>query len=215
MNNMKKIMAVILAGTLLLTGCAYTPGMISALESGSVEEDSHTESDSADGVLQLRTADSVPEGEWQTEAVFPDRRGKIDDTLALNSIAGFDFFSGQGKMYVSVSENVTSFDLYVNDSRVDTSEAIAGNVYELDFSGVAKNGRNTVMVSSIQPLDAAEAVKVYIPYPEVREGTPEDAGIKPEALDMISELISSDVEHGFTSAQLAVIRNGMLISGRA
>ena len=50
-----------------------------------------------------------------------------------------------------------------------------------------------------------------IPYPEVLEGTPEEEGIRPETLELISDLIETDIDNGFTSAQLAVIRNGRLV----
>ncbi len=240
MNNkggreMKKIMAILMTGALLLTGCggSFPSGIVPGTEnlpgdsagaendvtedvaeivSDQPEIDTLQDASSPEEPLLLpEAAEALPEGEWQVEAAFPDRRGKIDDTLAMNSIAGFNFYSGQGKLYVSVSEGVTSFDLYVNDRKADTSRAAAGGIYEVDFSEAAKNGRNTVMVSSIEPLELAEAVKVYVPYPEVREGTPEEAGIRQEALDAISGIISSDIEYGFTSAQLAVIKNGVLV----
>ena len=212
----KRIIAVMLSVVWLLTGC--TDAVETIYATGTDKEIQENESDAEDeaseqkdGLLSLESVSSVPEGDWQTEAVFPDRRGKIDDTLALNSIAGFDGYRGQGKLYVTVSDNAEAFDLFVNDRKADTSEIIPGGVYELDFSDAAKNGRNTVMVSSIEPLDLTGAVKINIPYPEVREGTPEDAGIRQEALDAVSDIISSDIEHGFTSAQLAVIRNGKLV----
>ncbi|MBO4374681.1 MAG: serine hydrolase [Lachnospiraceae bacterium] len=215
----KKIVAVLIAAVWLLTGCTEAVETIYATgtdkedkeEDRSGQDVDKEESGQKKEMLSLESVEAVPEGEWQTEAVFPDRRGKVDDTLALNSIAGFDGYSGQGKMYISVSDNVESFDLFINDRKADTSGINPGGVYELDFSDAAKNGRNTVMVSSIEPLDMTEAVKINIPYPEVREGTPEEAGIRQEALDAVSDIISSDIEHGFTSAQLAVIRNGILV----
>ena len=198
---MRKIIAVILAGTMLfLTACQNTVRVsIDAVDS------------MLSASLSLKPLDNIPEGEWQTDVSFPDRRGKVDNTLAMNSIAGFDYYSGQGKMYVSVSDEVTSFDMFVNDTEVDTSVTAGGTVYELDFSDVAKNGRNTVTVSAIEPLDLADAVRVCVPYPTIREGSLKEAGIRPETLELISDIISSDIEYGFTSAQLAVIRNGILV----
>ena len=62
----------------------------------------------------------------------------------------------------------------------------------IDISPVAKNGENTLQVSNIVPSDLPEAVKVFIPYPEVLGGIPEDEGIRPEALAFISDLIETD-----------------------
>ena len=50
------------------------------------------------------------------------------------------------------------------------------------------------------PADLTEAVTVYIPYPEVLEGTPEEEGIRTETLSLIADLIETDIEYGFTSA---------------
>ena len=211
----RKIPAVILAACCLLTGCTDAVGMMQqagkASEADDNIKDAGDKAEQGGDLLSLESVKELPGGDWQVEAVFPDRRGKIDDTLALNSIAGFDGFAGRGKMYVSVSENAEVFDLYVNDRKADTSGIVPGEIYELDFSSAAKNGRNTVMVTSIEPLDAAGAVKIDIPFPTVTKGEPKDAGIRQETLDTISDIISSDIEYGFTSAQLAVIRNGMLV----
>lgn len=48
-------------------------------------------------------------------------------------------------------------------------------------------------------------------YPVIHKGTPEEAGIREEALSFISDIIETDIKNGFTSAQLAVIRNGRLV----
>ena len=235
---MKKLAALLLCGILFLTSCGRSSGAVNDAKAGegsaaedassvAEEENAAEDYESAEATreevisedmlppevepLALNPVDSIPEGEWQAEILFPDRRGKVDDTLAINSIAGFNSYSGQGKMYVAVSSNVTSFDMYINDIPVDTAEISGGKTYEIDFSDEARSGRNSVQVSSIEPLDAVEAVKICIPYPEIVEGTPEDVGIRQEALDAVSDIVSSDVENGFTSAQLAVIRHGKLV----
>lgn len=199
---MKKITASILAVTLLL---------LTACQNNTLKISIDTADSTSPASLSLKPLRDIPKGEWQADLSFPDRRGKVDNTLAMNSIAGFDYYSGQGKMYISVSDEVTSFDMFVNDIEVNTSITPGNTVYELDFSDVAKNGRNTVTVSAIEPINLTDAVRVYIPYPEIREGSPDDAGIRPETLKLISDIISSDIEYGFTSAQLAVIRNGILV----
>ena len=53
--------------------------------------------------------------------------------------------------------------------------------------------------------------KAESPYPVILKGTPEEAGIREEALSFISDIIETDIKNGFTSAQLAVIRNGRLV----
>ena len=158
----------------------------------------------------VEKADALPEAGWQKKAVFPDAWGYTDDTLAMNSMVSFQGYRGQGYMYVEVAENVTGFTLYINGQEYDTSSMRSG-LFRVDFANAARDGKNTVQVSNIRPLDAAGAVTVYIPYPVVLQGSIQDAGIRPETLQLISDIIQSDIDHGFSSAQLAIVRNGRLV----
>lgn len=155
-------------------------------------------------------AEALPEAGWQKKAVFPDPYGYVDDTLAMNSMVSFQGYRGQGYFYLDVADGVTGFSLYVNGKEYDTA-GLRGGVYRVDYSDAARDGKNTVQVSNIRPFDAQAAVTVYAPYPVILPGTAEEAGIRPEALRLVSDLIQADIDHGFTSAQLAIVRNGRLV----
>lgn len=161
------------------------------------------------GLPAVRSS-ALPAYEWQKTASFPDWKGYADDTLAMNSMLSFEARHGQGTVWISVSAEVESFVLYVNGILFDTSAAGSG-VWEADISGVAVDGVNTLQVSNILPLGLKEAVSVYIPYPAVLEADRGLEGIRPETLRLIQDLIESDIRYGFTSAQLAVVRNGRLV----
>lgn len=75
----------------------------------------------------------------------------------------------------------------------------------------ALDGLNTIQVSDILPAVSTEKVNVYITYPEVLKGTLAEAGIPEQSVSLICDIIESDIAHGFTSAQLAVVRNGRLV----
>ncbi|MBR1657665.1 MAG: serine hydrolase [Synergistaceae bacterium] len=169
----------------------------------------------ASAEANLTPVQSIPKYQWQKNISFPDWLGYTDDTLALNSMASFNFWHGQGTIYLKISKGVKSFRLFVNGKSLDTSSVSGGGLYKADISGSALNGTNTIQVSNIEPYGLKNAVEVFIPYPVVLEGRPEDEGINPETLALISDIISSDIAHGFTSAQLAVIRNGRMIYSNA
>ena len=172
------------------------------------------------GGISIKKEAALPEGEWQKQAVFPDWKGYTDDTLAMNSMLSFLFYHGQGTLRLVVPEEVESFSLYVNGCLCDTSE-ISGGVWSVDISDLAVDGVNTLQISGILPLGLKEAVEVFVPYPAVLEEEEENTespenrenleGIQPQALQLISDLIESDIVHGFTSAQLAVVKNGRLV----
>ena len=148
---------------------------------------------------------------FQARVTFPDWKGYTDDTLAMNSMYSFAACHGQGALYIRTREEVEGFSLYVNGTKADTGPLQPGALSILDISGLTVNGTNTIQVSGIRPQGLAGAVEVMIPYPEVLEGSPEEEGVDPRALAMISDLIQSDVDNGFPSAQLALVRHGRLI----
>ena len=160
--------------------------------------------------ISISKMDNMITGTWQSEVVFPDWKGYIDDTLAMNSMYSFDGVKDQGKLYFTIGEKVESFDLFVNNKKINTNEMRNG-IYEVDISKIAKNGTNTIQVSNIVPNNLKEAIKVNIPYPRVLDGTLEEVGLSSKPFELISDIIESDINNGFTSAQLAVIKDGKLV----
>ena len=162
----------------------------------------------------LAPLDALPEAHWQYTVQFPDWKGYLDDTLAMNSMFSFRFYHGQGTIYLDVAEGVTGFNLYVNTVKCDTAGVGAG-LWSVDISAAAVDGVNTLQVTNLRPGGIEKAVTAYIPYPVVLPGDAAEEGINPETLRLIGDIIESDVAHGFTSAQLAVVRNGRLVAQQA
>ena len=155
------------------------------------------------------TAAGLPAGGWQAELTFPDWAGYVDDTLAMNGMYTFFGYSGQGTLYVTPAAGVTGFALFINNRAVDTGKMAGGSTWAVDFSQLAVNGLNTLQLCCIRP--AGQTVQVHIPYPTVIEGKPADVGLNPAVLDAIDRIVAADVAHGFTSAQMAVIKDGRMV----
>ena len=162
----------------------------------------------------MTRAAALPGYGWQKHAVFPDWKGYTDDTLAMNSMLSFQSWHGQGTLWLRVSDAVEAFSLYVNGEKLDTS-ALRGGVWRVDIASLAVDGVNTLQVSNILPLGLEGAVEVCVPYPVVLAADRGLEGIRPEALRLISDIIQADVDYGFTSAQLAVVKNGRLVVDQA
>ena len=116
----------------------------------------------------------------------------------------------EGEWQAEVHFPVQSFELFVNNHPMDTSDMTAG-VYEIDTGAIAKAGINTIQVSGIVPADLKDAVTVCIPYPVVIENDPQETVIDPAAFNLISRIIEADIRNGFSSAQLAVVKDGKII----
>ena len=128
-------------------------------------------------IVNISKLNNMIEGTWQAEVKFPDWKGYIDDTLAMNSMYSFDGFKDQGKIYFTIGENVESFDLSINNKIINTSNMKNG-IYEIDISKIAKNNTNTIQVCNIVPNNLEEAITVNIPYPTVIDGTLKETRIK-------------------------------------
>lgn len=159
---------------------------------------------------KIEKVDSIEQGSWQAIVSFPDWKGYVDDTLAMNAMYSFDGYKEQGELYITVSSEVEEFELFVNNKKVDT-KSMKDGIYKIDISNLTVNGQNTIQVSNIQPTTLEKAVIVNIPYPKVIEGTLEEVGLSKEPFELIDKIITSDVKNGFTSAQLAVIKDGKLV----
>lgn len=159
--------------------------------------------------------DAVPAGQWQDEVNFPDWANYVDDTLIMNSLYSFTGFADQGSVYVTASEGITGMELFINGTRVDASSILEnpGKAVQMDYAAVAKNGTNTIQVTNITPSNAK--VNVKIPYAKVIDGTPAEVGMEEDTLQLIDDLISSEVKYGFSAAQLAVIKDGKMVVNEA
>ena len=223
-NNLKRNISLILimamAANLAFLGGCNKPSEEAVDESVALEipvidvEDVAQEEAVEEDVKEITVSEcALPEYEWQKELVFPNDDGYVDDTLAMNSIADIKTYKGQGDLYVTLSEDIESFKIYINHEKVNVNGLMPGCTYKIDYSDYAITGANEVQVSGITPKEAT--VSVYAPFPVIVEGTPEDVGMDSEYFELISEIVSEDVEHGFPSAQMAVIKDGVLIYNNA
>ncbi|MCR5303365.1 MAG: penicillin binding protein PBP4B [Lachnospiraceae bacterium] len=151
----------------------------------------------------------LPEMEWQKEYSFPDHAGYTDDTLVMNSTGAFTAYPGQGSVYVTPSSDINSFDMFINDVKIQTDGMEPGKSYEVSFPGVAVSGINSLQISGLSPSSAT--VKVNIPYPVIRTPGEGEVFVDQECLRLIEDIVSSDIEYGFTAAQIAVVKDGSLV----
>jgi CubicO group peptidase (beta-lactamase class C family) len=143
--------------------------------------------------------------EWQYDVNFPDWQDR--SMYGANNRMGFFCYQGQGSIFITPDSNAGSFNLYINDISIDTADMTPGTTYELDISGISRSGTNSLQLSSLTQGE----VNVKIPYPVVIDGTLEDAGIAQGAVDLIDSIINADIENGFPSAQMAIVRHGQLV----
>ncbi len=153
----------------------------------------------------------LPNAEWQLDLSFPDWKEEVNSSVAINNRTGFYAYRGQGSLYLRCEEPCKSFSLYINNEKLDTSKVVPGKTFQVDISDLTVSGQNSLQLSDIE----AGTVRVCIPYPEVLDGTIKEAGISKNAIGLIEDIITADIEHGFSSAQLAIVKEGKLVYANA
>ncbi len=135
--------------------------------------------------------------------------------LPIDSDLSFSYYSGQGQLYLIIDKETILTDFSINGHALKDPEIISleadsdpneSSVFCLDISPLTVNGTNTIHIAG-----ESGSVHLYLPYPALITGTPEDAGIDSSAFEKIDRMIQTDVSNGFPGASLAVIRNGRLI----
>ena len=161
----------------------------------------------------ITMAASVPSG-LQADLTFPDWAGYVDDTLIMNNKYSFKAYKGQGELYITCN-NLKSVKFFINGKQVDISQACNhnGKTYKLDISKWTVNGINTIQINGYTP--STGKINVKIPYPIVINGTASSVGVDQDKLNLIDTIINNDIKYGFTSAQLAIIKDGVMIKNTA
>ena len=220
-RNISLILIVIVAANLVfLNGCNKPAEEVvdeSITDGTTVTEAEYAEEEAEEGkedTKEITVSEcDLPDYEWQKDITFPNDNGYVDDTLVMNSTAAVKTYQGQGLLYVTPSSDIETFSMYINHARVDVDSMSAGKTYLIDYGDYAVSGNNDIQVSAITPASASVSVKA--PYPVITEGTPEDVGMDTRAFELIDAVITSETEYGFPSAQMAVIKDGVLIYNNA
>lgn len=107
----------------------------------------------------------------QADITFPDYLNYVDDTLIVNNMYTFKGYQGQGKLYITCSDGLQSVRVFINGKEIDVIEVSENNgkTYEIDFSNVSVNDRNTIQVTNFVPETGK--VNIKIPYPDVTTET--------------------------------------------
>ncbi len=147
-------------------------------------------------------------------------------TVFYNTGTWFDGYEGQGTLYIKMSSSADSvrgdqgIRIFVNGVEVDNSNLTGQDgIYAVDVSSVARNGRNSVEFC-IPNINANRTFAVAVYNPTVVDKTGDDdalasVGLDAKALDLIDSVVQNDIDNGFTSAQLAIIKDGQMVYSNA
>ncbi len=158
------------------------------------------------------------EGADQNAVYFPRVGSSTSNATGYahrNHVTWWDTFEGQGTMYVSVYKPVTGLRIFLNGYEVDTSNMInTTGIFAIDCSEYTRNGRNLIQMTDVG-YNVGRSILLVVHNAEVIEGEAWEVGVDEAVFDTIDAIVANDVEYGFTSAQLAVVKDGKLIHTNA
>ncbi|MDN6386019.1 MAG: penicillin binding protein PBP4B, partial [Alkalibacterium sp.] len=193
--NILKITSIVGLSALVLSGCK-----------GAEEEiDGSSNNNSS---VKVELVEDTPKN-TQLDATFPleTSSDNYSSRILPSVIKSFHHYKNQGTVILS-PENVTDFNLFVNGKKVniDNDEWENESVYQLDISDYTVNGNNSIQISDVKGDEPQ--VHVQISYPTVIDD--DEYYTDNETLDLVDSIIESEMENGFTSAQLTVIKDGKI-----
>ena len=112
----RKIVSLMLAAVLLLLSCCVAATASAATDTAAL------------------VASKIPSRQWQFDVTFPDWKGSINTSFAVNNRIGFFGYAGQGVLYLQPDKNCGAFSLFVNGTRVSTESAEPGTSYMRSLS---------------------------------------------------------------------------------
>ncbi|WP_294522018.1 penicillin binding protein PBP4B [uncultured Pseudoflavonifractor sp.] len=146
-------------------------------------------------------------------------------TVYYNTGTWFDGYEGQGTLWLWLGKELTvdgGIRIFVNGVEVDNSNLVGQTgIFSIDISGVARNGRNSIQVTIPNINETARtSTRVAIANPTVVDKTDDagalaSVGLDAKALDLIDSVVQNDIDNGFTSAQLAIIKDGQMVYSNA
>lgn len=199
----------LLLGGTALAAVGATFGLVGCAGSNAAKSGSEAPSSGSAGAVKNGVE---ADGGYQLDKTFPvlADNDSFDDSLITNAMDTFIGFENQGVVLVNASKP-ESFKLFVNGNELPLDKVDADSWAEIDISGITANGNNRLQVSCLGA--GSETLAVRIPYPTLVDAT--DKYKDNDNFKLLDEIIQSEIDNGFTSAQLVVTRNGRIIKEAA
>ena len=67
----------------------------------------------------MREAGYINDSGLQANLTFPDCLNYVDDTLIVNNMYTFKGYKGQGKLYITCTDNLESARIFINGKEID------------------------------------------------------------------------------------------------
>ncbi len=163
------------------------------------------------------------ENRFQTNIVYPLHGDDYDESIITHDFIPFKAYTGQGCIYFH-SKNLKNVSLYLNGIKLNSKKICKNEYSKIYIADIAKNGQNLLFVSNIEAKKDSKGrrkkvfLNIRIPYPkilklstkEIRK-VKEESHINDRAFQIIDDLTKAEIQNGFPSAQIVIIKDGKML----
>ncbi|PIE98356.1 MAG: penicillin binding protein PBP4B [Treponema sp.] len=151
----------------------------------------------------------------QLDVSIPKKTQDYDDGILTNNFYQFTCFKGQGEIFFEVKD-IERFTCYLNEYKIDTSKICKNGLVKFNISDFVKNGVNILYVSNIVPKEYKSQkpfpkLHIKIPYPKLLNSSKKIEGVSYDAFAFLDQLLEAEIENGFPSIQLIILKDGKII----
>lgn len=138
---------------------------------------------------------------------------QIDQTITTEKVIPFRSFKNQGTLYLK-AKDLKNVSLFINDTAVEPARHKKNKWLKLDIAPFTKNGDNQLKITR-QNTEKAVSLEIKLPYPELIDNTNKKEHQTNDSFQLMDELVTAEIAHGFTSAQVVVTKDGQILKSSA
>lgn len=148
-------------------------------------------------------------GPAQLEVELPEQRSQRQ---WVNDRRQFYSYQGQGALWLDMQQ-ARSATILINGKPLTLPETITQQPMILSLADYTRDGLNQLHVAAVEPAEAS--IQLRVTYPQLRQGSADDAGFSTQRLAELDALIEQEVAEGFPGAVLLVVKNGRIVKETA
>lgn len=142
--------------------------------------------------------------------VFEPSDKNYYDAVLPNNCFSFIAYKSNCEIFFDAS-GIESFTCFLNDIQIETEAICENGFVKVNVSNLVKNGRNIIYISNIEKKYNDARLKIRVPYPTLQNTNAKVEGINYEILDILDEILKSQVENNFPSLQILIAKDGVII----
>ncbi len=158
--------------------------------------------------------------DFQTDITIPLSAKNYDTSILTNNFIPFKGYAGQCVIYFH-SKNINRVLIYLNGKQIESEKICSSEYSAIKINEADVNGNNFLHILQIEPTsdylnkDGVYFLNIKIPFPEIMKPNNPRTKFSRRTFDILDNLLNAQIDNGFPSVQLVIIKNGEMIKSSA